>query len=218
LRGIAPDNAARAPVGLFGGGLPEAVDSLTAEPKKKFRERALELIEWADSFDVGPPSKNLLASSVPTLRNVLRFRDRFMKKDADTLSAYDASEGALYVLYLLVLAVHPQSPRIFAVDNFDQALNPAAARELAHAFSTEVIRHERQVFLTTHNPLVLDGLPLDDPKVCLFKVERSEDGKTVVARVPVRDLQALKRRHGPNPVSRLWIDGRLGALPRVARI
>ncbi len=215
LRGIAPDTAARAPVGLYGGSLPEAVDSLTADSKKRFREVALALVDWAQDFDVAPPSRSFIASSVPTMRNVIRFTDAYMKRGEDKLSGYDASEGALYILYLLVLAMHPQSPRTFAVDNFDQALNPAIARELARVFSREVLKHDRQALLTTHNPLVLDGLPLEDNRVRLFRVERNQDGKTQITPVPVHDLRGLKERSGGHAISRLWIEGRLGGLQRV---
>ncbi|MBI5478848.1 MAG: AAA family ATPase [Deltaproteobacteria bacterium] len=218
LRGIAPDTAPRVPVGLFGGNLPEAVDALSTGAKKRFRERALTLIDWARDFDVGPPSADFVASSVPTMRSVIRFTDAFMRPDAETLSGYDASEGALYVLHLLVLALHSQSPRTFAVDNFDQALNPAAARSLAEVFCAEILRSDRQVLLTTHNPLVLDGLALDDDRVRLYRVERDDQGKTKVQRVPVANLRALKRRHGPRAISRLWTDGRIGGLPRVGRV
>ncbi|NOU31898.1 MAG: ATP-binding protein [Polyangiaceae bacterium] len=214
LRGIAPDTAPRVPVGLFGGGLAEAVDAMTASASKNFKKRALALIDWADTFDVGPPSRELIASSVPAMRSVIRFRDAYMKAKAE-LSAYDASEGALFVMHLLVLAMHPQSPRLLAVDNFDQALNPALARELARVFVEETLHNKRQVLLTTHNPLVLDGLPLDDDRVRLFRVERRGDGKTEVRRVPVKDLAALKKQHGQHALSRLWTDGRLGGLPRV---
>jgi predicted ATPase len=218
LRGIAPDTAPRSPVGLFGGALPEAVESLAPEPRKRLRERALDLIEWADDFSVGPPSKNFIASSVPTMRRVMLFRDAYMRKTDQTLSGYDASEGALYVIYLLCLAMHPQSPRVLAVDNFDQALNPAAARELARAFCDELLRSDRQALLTTHNPLVLDGLPLDDTRVRLFVVERRDEGRSEIRRVPVNNLRLLKKRHGEHAVSRLWIEGRLGGLPRVRAI
>lgn len=216
LRGIAPDTAPRAPVGLFGGGLPEAVDSLASGTSKAFRECALALIDWASDFDIGPPSKDFIASSVPTMRNVIRFTDAYMKEKSETLSAYDASEGALYVLHLLVLAMHSQSPRTFAVDNFDQALNPVAARALAKTFSERILEAKRQVLLTTHNPLVLDGLPLADDRVRLFRVERRPDGKTDVKRVPVKDLASLKKRYGNQAVSRLWTEGRLGGIPNVA--
>ncbi len=219
LRGIAPDSAPLAPMGLFGGGLPDALDSLPAPARRRIRQQALDMIDWAESFSVGPPSPDFIASSVPTMRHVVLFRDTYMRERDQTLSGYDASEGALHVLFLLCLALHPQAPSIFAVDNFDQALNPALARALASAFAAEILAQEgRQALLTTHNPLVLDGLPLDDERVRLFCVERRSDGRSDVRRVPVRDLRQLKAQHGDHAVSRLWIEGRLGGLPRVRTI
>jgi hypothetical protein len=122
------------------------------------------------------------------------------------------------VLHRLVLAMHAQSPHTFAVDNFDQALNPLAARALATVFSAEILESKRQVLLTTHNPHVLDGLPLDDDRVRLFRVERKRDGKTDVRRVPVKNLARLKQKHGQNAVSRMWTEGRIGGLPNVKAI
>ena len=130
LRGIAPDSAPRSPVGLFGGQLPEAVamllDGQGNESRVEFLDDALAFVDWAEEFDVAPPSRTFIAPSVPTTRQVVRFFDRYMRKDRNQLSGYDASEGALYILYMLVLALHDHSPRVFAIDNFDQALNPRA--------------------------------------------------------------------------------------------
>jgi energy-coupling factor transporter ATP-binding protein EcfA2 len=217
LRGIAPDTAPRAPVGLFGGQLPEAVSwMITAQGKDAagaFLEDALSFLDWVESFEVGAPTRKFISPSVPTTRLVMQFHDRFMRKKRNVLSGYDASEGALYVLFMLVLALHDQAPRCFAIDNFDQALNPATAKGLAKVFSSACLASGRQAFLTTHNPLVLDGLPLDDDQVRLFVTYRGRDGSTKVRRVPVKNLPALKRKHGEDVVSRLWLTGRLGGMP-----
>lgn len=85
-------------------------------------------------------------------------------------------------------------------------------------FCEEILGAGRQALLTTHNPLVLDGLPLDDDRVRLFRVERQRDGKTEVKRVPVGNLQRLNKQHGPNAVSRLWTEGRIGGLPSVKAV
>lgn len=61
---------------------------------------------------------------MPTAEKIIRFTDRFMSKNRNTLSASDASEGALYILFYAVLALSPKSPGFFAIDNFDQTLNP----------------------------------------------------------------------------------------------
>jgi energy-coupling factor transporter ATP-binding protein EcfA2 len=140
LRSIAPDTAPRSPVGLYGGGLAEAVGLLATQKAGKVAiERALSLIEWAAVVRAGEPSRSFLSPSVQTSRYVVEFQDRFMAKRRNVLSGYDASEGALYILFMLVLATHGQSPAIFAVDNFDQALNPRTARSLTRMFVESVL-------------------------------------------------------------------------------
>lgn len=216
LRGIAPDTAPRSPVGLYGGQLAEAVAILQSQKKGRVAiGEALSMIDWASSVTAGEPKRSFLSPSVPTSRIVVEFQDRYMAKGRNTLSGYDASEGALYVLFMLVLAAHSQSARIFAVDNFDQALNPRTARHLTRIFAQHTLEAGRQVLLTTHNPLVLDGLNLGDDRIRLFTVARDKAGHTKVNRVPVKDFAALKVKHGEHAVSRLWVEGRLGGMPDV---
>jgi hypothetical protein len=216
LRGIAPDTAPRSPVGLYGGQLAEAVALLGTQRKGEQAVReALSMIDWAKNVTAGEPKRSFLSPSVPTSRIVVEFQDRFMAEGRNTLSGYDASEGALYVLFMLVLAAHSQSPRVFAVDNFDQALNPRTARELTRTFVRHALAEDRQVLLTTHNPLVLDGLDLGDERVRLFTVARDARGHTKVTRVPVKDFAALKKKHGEHAVSRFWVEGRIGGMPDV---
>jgi len=127
LRGIAPDTAPRSPVGLYGGQLAEAVALLANQKKgRQAIDEALSMIDWAKTVTAGEPKQSFLSPSVPTSRIVVEF----MAKGRNTLSGYDASEGALYVLFMLVLAAHSQSARMFAVDNFDQTLKPQQWRTL----------------------------------------------------------------------------------------
>lgn len=217
LRGIVPDSAPRNPVGLFGGQLPEAIsmiiDGHGKEAKREFLDRAISFVDWAKDFEIAEPSRDVISPSIPTSRQLILFRDRYMRQGRNKLSAYDASEGALFVLFTLVLALNPQSPRLFAIDNFDQALNPRTARGLTSVFVDACLDHGRQAILTTHNPLVLDGLPLDDDRVRLFAVDRDRLGHTQVRRIEVRDLTALKTKHGEFALSQLWLSGRLGGMP-----
>jgi hypothetical protein len=214
LRGIAPDSAPRSPVGLYGGQLAEAVGLLNTQRRgKDALSEALELIDWASAIQTGEPSRSLLSPSVSTSRYVVEFQDKYMADKRNKLSGYDASEGALYILFMLVLAAHGQSPRVFAIDNFDQALNPRTARSLTRFFANHVLANGRQVFLTTHNPLVLDGLDLGNEAIRLFSVSRDRKGHALVSHVPVKNFPALKKKHGEFAVSRLWIEGRLGGMP-----
>lgn len=216
LRGIAQDTAPRSPVGLYGGQLAEAVALLATQTKGGLAIReALSMIAWANDVKAGEPKRSFVSPSVPTSRVIVEFTDRYMAHGRNKLSGYDASEGALYVLFMMVLAAHSQSPAIFAVDNFDQALNPRTARELTRVFVQHALEAGRQVLLTTHNPLVLDGLDLGDERVRLFTVGRDKFGHTRIRRVPVRDFAALKRKHGEHAVSRLWVEGLLGGMPDV---
>ncbi|GAB4448891.1 MAG: AAA family ATPase [Anaerolineae bacterium] len=218
LRGTTPDITQRQPVGLAGGQLAEAVGELLDGKRDAFGALGLdelfELLDWVDGIAVVSPSRELVSASVPTLRNIIRFTDRWMDKDSNQLSAYDASEGALYVLFALVLALHPKSPRLFAIDNFDQAMHPRLARATARIFCQQMLKANptRQALLTTHNPLVLDGLDLRDDRIRLFAVERNSYGATQVYRVQVSD-EVLQATQAGLTLSNLWLMGRLGGVP-----
>lgn len=217
LRGISPDKYQATPLGLCGGRLAEAIEDLITEDDGDMKlgdlylDEVLELVDWASVFSVAAPKKSNINSAVPTSRRVIEFQDRFMKEN-NRFTAYDASEGSLYVLFLLCLAMHEKTPDVFAVDNFDQAMNPRLARATTRLFCDLVKSKNKTAFITTHNPLVLDGLKLSDPAVRLFTVERSKkDGTAQIQRIEVSDeLIALDQ-----PLSRLWISGRLGGVPNL---
>lgn len=173
-------------------------------------EDILEMIDWASDISVDVPKKKNINSNVPTTRQIIEFSDRFMK-DTAKFTGYDASEGALYVLFMLCLAMHPQSPSIFAVDSFDHALNPRLAKKMIQVFCEQVINHNKHVFLTTHNPLVLDGLELSNDEIRLFAVDRDKNGYAQIKRIKVSQELIDEGQ----PLSRLWINGRLGGVPEL---
>jgi predicted ATPase len=220
LRGIAPDPASRVPVGLFGGQLSEAIETLLDPRADRFGslelDELLELLDWVASLSVVPTSRRFLSPSVPSARLVVRFEDTWMREGRNVLSGYDASEGAMYVLFTLVLALHPEAPRLLAIDNFDLAMHPLLARALTKLFCEQVLvsENQRQVLLTTHNPVVLDGLNLRDERIRLFTVDRHE-GMTQIKPLRVTEalLQELEQKHVT--LSDLWVTGRLGGVPRL---
>lgn len=220
LRGIASDPLQDVPLGLSGGRLAEAVEELfgqLGDDLEEFTSDLLELLGWASEITATPVGEALLSRAVPSPQTVLRFRDRFMAEGRNTLTAYDASEGALYLLATLVIALHPQSPSVAAIDNVDQALNPRLAKALMSRLCSWSARVApgRQLLLTSHNPLLLDGLPLaDDPSVRLFAVDRTNKGRTVVKRIELTPELLAKAKEGWT-LSRLWVMGHLGAVPNV---
>ncbi len=221
LRGVAQDSAPVPPLGLSGGDLAERVGELLEDEAKG--ERLLDLIHrlipWVEEVRVVAPSKALIPPALPMPRRILAFTDRRMRKGRNQISAYDASEGLLYALFLFTLALHPQMPSFFAVDNVGFALHPRLRQALIGRFCDLLLETtgeaERQVILTTHDPLILDGLPLWDDRVRLFAMDRDGRGRAVIRRVTVdEEFQKLKEEKGL-VLSDLWIEGWLGGVPGI---
>jgi predicted ATPase len=216
LRGTASETQPRKPCGLSGGQLPTAIGEIlrgreSNEHTKRVCRETLELIDWAKAFGSRHASQMALSAAAAATDRVIRFTDRYMIEKRNQLSGYDASEGALYVLFLAVLAAHPLSPPLCGIDNVDHGLNPRLARSLMSRFCNWCLESPRlrQSLLTTHNPLVLDGLPLQDERVRLFVVSRTISGRTTVRRVSLTQQMLDKVERGWT-LSRLWVMGHLG--------
>ncbi|MCA9697177.1 MAG: AAA family ATPase, partial [Myxococcales bacterium] len=124
LRGLVSDPQTRAPLGLAGGRLAEALDELQDFARQDSATEEViddlrELIDWVADFGARRGGDVPLSPSIPRQQQVLYFRDRFMAAGRNELSAYDASEGALYVLFAMIAATHPSSPPLLAIDNVD---------------------------------------------------------------------------------------------------
>ena len=195
LRGTVADPNQIIPLGLNGGRLAEALEDIIHTKNGDtflgtlYLEDVLELIDWAADISINVPTKTRINSSVPMTRQIIEFTDCFLK-DTAKFTGYDASEGALYVLFLLCLAMHPKGPAIFAVDSFDHALNPRLAKKLMQIFCSQVLGN-------------------DD--IRLFAVDRDKYGHAEIRRVIVSQ-ELLKEGQ---PLSRLWINGRLGGVPEL---
>jgi len=213
-------SSTRFPLGLSGNRLAEAMQPLIDVENETYGhldlDEVLDLLDWIDSIAVVPPTAEILSPHVSRLQKVLRFTDFLMRKDNNRFTAYDASEGSLYVFFLLTLAMHPDAPRIFAIENFDQALNPRLARALANSFCQAIFGNPRQpiAFLTTHNPLVLDGIDILDDRVRLFAIDRDSTGYTTINRVTVTEELLEKGKQGMT-LSDLWVMGLLGGVSRL---
>jgi hypothetical protein len=115
LRGVAPETQPRQPLGLSGGRLPEVIRELflaknTSEKIPKISGEARELINWATDYGWANAEQLPLSPSASSAQRVTLFKDRYMIPSRNILSGYDASEGALYILFLSALAAHPKTP------------------------------------------------------------------------------------------------------------
>ena len=214
LRGNVADPTQVTPIGLNGGRLADAMEDLFSVVDDEIMfgtlnmDDVLELIEWASDIHITKPKKSNLNPGVPSTRQVIEFQDRFLK-DKSVFTGYDASEGALYVLFMLTLAMHPDVPGMFAIDSFDHALNPRLAKRITEIFSQLIIESGKTVFMTTHNPLVLDGLNLADERIRLFAINKNKYGYAELNRIQISQ-ELLETGQS---LSRLWINGRLGGVP-----
>ncbi len=219
LRGAVEDRSIREPLGLSGGRLAEAVDELT-EKKETGSQLMAEFkraLSWFGGFGVMKLKGEKAPEPAPP--PMLAFMDKYFRNDTGhfrLLGPGDINEGALYLAFIMVLCLHPKAPAFFAVENWDHGMNPRLVKVLMQNICTHLLAtQDRQVLLTTHNPMALDGLPLNDERVRLFTVDRTFAGKTVVSRVVIDEkLRALAARDGAT-LSRLWIMGHLGGVPNV---
>lgn len=232
LRDTVVDVTPANPIGLLGGGVATAFRELAVGAQRErllsavagestpytnaltaIRRFVVGAMDWVDFVGVRRRDGSLMNPSVPGPSQTIFFQDRYMREGRDILSAYEANEGALYVLYLALLTAHPGSPQLLAIDNADQALHPRLANRAITWMQEYALAHtSRQLLLTTHNPLVLDALHLKDDRVRLFTVDRMAKGQTVVKRIEYTEgLHRLKE--GGKSLSQLWMEGMIGGVP-----
>ena len=150
------------------------------------------LPQWARSVEVGKIREYMASRDMLNRdEDMVYFIDRFMHRKRNTLSVYDSSEGTLFLLFAAVLLSHDKSPKTFALDNVDSALNPRMTKILLEtvieatnsAYDEDLEFGPRQIFLTSHNPSSLDAFDLFDDHQRIFVVERNEDGHTEITRL-----------------------------------
>lgn len=200
LRDLARDSDIE-PIGVHGEGLFKLLEVLDSEGLLPVVKEQLALLGWFDDISV--------ATGVNPSSRTLQLRDIFL----DSKTPFDqrsANEGFLFVLLYACLLISPHTPRFFAVDNVDSALNPKLCAGTVRMFAELTKKYDKHVVLTAHNPGALDGLDLHDDEVRLFVIYRNTEGKTRARRITPVDVPA-----GGEPVrlSEAFLRGYLGALP-----
>jgi predicted ATPase len=227
MRGTTSEQFPGKPLGLAGSGLASAFPVAMRSGRRDRAtttviDRLLVLSGWAERIHARVRDEAVTPQHVASAdpRSELYFVDRFMNSKRNELSAYDASEGTLYLLFIAVLLAHPETPPIFALDNVDSTLNPAVVRRtIEHIAAAVCAKREgsplpRQVFLTTHHPSALDGLDLfnDDQRVFVVWRDESAGGVTKITRIkPPRGMTRetwVVEKHGQR-LSALLLDGQI---------
>lgn len=219
LQGRSNDESRKGPLGLYGGGMAKALEELfLMKNDKKFIhvQSFFKLIDWFQSVGIRIPDSALQSSYVHTGPKVVSFTDKFMPKNFKELYAYDVSEGALYILFVLILLAHNSSPNIFALDNVDNALNPGLVTALVSYISEYLqVNKEKQIFMTTHNPTTLDAIDLFNPSHRLFVAKRGSSGATEFERIqPPAGItkEQWQEKYGYMKLSEIWLSGTIDGL------
>ncbi len=159
-----------------GRGLPSVLATIAATDPERFRE----LIEAAKG--VIPTLKDVRLRPVVTDRadyepvkiagqgayqRVLSerrgFEIRFDMHSGADLPADSVSEGTLFTIGLLAVAMAPEAPKIILLDNLERGLHPRAIGELVSSVRKLITpRHVLQIVATTHSPYVLDHFASDE--------------------------------------------------------
>lgn len=193
------------PLGIRGEGLFKHLLDLFKQQPEVLQEikMRLKLIDWFDDLAI---PKDLYFGE-----KRINIRDRFLPDDLTEFDQRSANEGFLYLLFYFTLFISPKTPRFFAIDNIDNALNPKLCTKLTNNLVELAKTHDKQVILTTHNPAILDGLDLTDDSQRLFVVYRNAEGHTTTKRImPPRDTPSVPSVR----LSEAFIRGYLGGLPK----
>jgi predicted ATPase len=192
------------PLGINGEGLLKlliVIQSKSLEQRQDIHT-SLQLFDWYAQLEI---PKDLSQSE-----DKVTITDRYLTQAFDQRSA---NEGFLFVLFYIALMVSDDAPKIFAIDNIDTSLNPKLCTKLIKELVRLAKKYDKQVFVTTHNPAILDGIDLGDDEQRLLVLSRNKQGHTRYKRITLED----KPRSSTNDdlkLSEAFLRGYLGGLPK----
>ncbi|MEM7657570.1 MAG: AAA family ATPase [Bacteroidota bacterium] len=193
------------PLGVHGEGLFALLSDYFAHQENgKWQELndALSLFSWFDSFEVSTYGADARQMAV---------KDFFVDEEVGEFEHRCVNEGFLFVLFYVALFISDKTSSCFAIDNIEAALNPKLARELVQQLYRLAQKYDKQVFISTHSPIILDALDLSDEEQRLLVVSRNLEGQTNAKRI-----KALETAGAPSPslpLSEAFMRGYLGGLP-----
>ncbi len=210
LRGITPSDSKKTPLGINGEGLDLLIASFSSAERAQLN-KCLVFFDWLGEIIADKEDKFKIMGLKPGRSiSTLYFKDKFMQKNNNTFSAENSNEGVLHVLFYLALFISTKTPKLFAIDNIETALNPRLCQVLVSELVKITKQTEKQVLITTHNPAILDGLNLLDEEQRLFEVYRDSEGKTKTRRIKFKENLSDKNFK----LSEMWLKGLLGAVPK----
>jgi predicted ATPase len=189
------------PIGIKGEGLFLHLSAIGFKNPLIFNElkENLTLIDWFDNIEFDTTNDGYFTGRI-------KIKDRYLEEGVKYFDQRSANEGFLFLLFYLTLFISSETPKFFAIDNIDNALNPKLGADLMKILAKLAEKHDKQVIFTTHNPAILDGLDLSDDEQRLFVISRNKSGHTKALRVPDKERNTR--------LSESFIRGYIGGLPK----
>jgi predicted ATPase len=192
------------PLGINGEGLLKLLKVINNYEDKSYIQTIIESLRLFGWFeDITIPSKE-------NIENHVIIKDKYLYREIDQRSA---NEGFLFILFYITLIVAKETPKAFAIDNIDASLNPKLCTKLMTVICDLAKKYDKQIFLTTHNPAILDGINLNDEEQKLFVVSRNKSGHTRMKNITAKD-KPKSSTDEPLKLSEAFLRGYLGGLPK----
>jgi len=193
------------PLGINGEGLLKLLKVINNYEDKSYINtiiESLQLFNWFEDITI--------PSDISSLEDKVIIKDKYLYREFTQRSA---NEGFLFILFYITLIVAKETPKAFAIDNIDASLNPKLCTKLMTILTDLAKKYDKQIFLTTHNPAILDGIDLNDEEQKLFVVSRNKKGHTRMKEITAKD-KPKSSTNEPLKLSEAFLRGYLGGLPK----
>ncbi len=193
------------PLGINGEGLLKLLKIVNNYEDKSYINTIIESLKLFDWFqDI------IIPDSLSFGEDKIVIKDKYLYEKIDQRST---NEGFLFILFYITLIVAKETPKSFAIDNIDASLNPKLCTKLMTIICELAKKYDKQIFLTTHNPAILDGINLNDEAQKLFVVSRNKLGHTRMKTITAKD-KPKSSDDEPLKLSEAFLRGYLGGLPK----
>lgn len=135
--------------------------------------------------------------------------------NGERIPAESLSQGTLYLLAVLTLALSPHPPAVVCLEEADRGVHPRMLREvrdalyrLSYPVEFGLARAPVQVITTTHSPYLLD-LFRDQPDEVILSNKSGRDATFT----RLSDREDLRELLGEASLGDLWFSGILGGTP-----
>jgi len=193
------------PLGINGEGLLKLLKVINNYEDKSYINtiiKSLQLFNWFEDITI--------PTDISSMEDKVIIKDKYLYREFTQRSA---NEGFLFILFYITLIVAKETPKAFAIDNIDASLNPKLCTKLMTILTDLSKKYNKQIFLTTHNPAILDGIDLNDKEQKLFVVSRNKKGHTRMKEITAKD-KPKSSTNEPLKLSEAFLRGYLGGLPK----